>query len=88
MSRANDKGSIFETDVDRLDFVKSLAETCTKTGFQVHVYCLMQNHFHLVDETPNGNLVAGMKWFFSAYTLRFNQRFGHVFLVPAMVQWR
>ena len=82
MSRANGKGNIFETDVDRQDFVKTLAETCEKTGFQVHAYCLMRNNFHLVAETPNGNLVAGMKWFLSAYTLRFNgrhKRHGHVF---------
>jgi REP element-mobilizing transposase RayT len=82
MSRANGKGNIFETDVDRQDFVKTLAETCQKTGFEVHAYCLMRNHFHLVVETPNGNLVAGMRWFLSVYTLRFNprnKRFGHVF---------
>ena len=82
MSRANGKGVIFETDVDRHDFLKTLAETCEKTGFQVHAYCLMGSHFHLVVETPNGNLVAGMRWFLSAYTLRFNprhKRFGHVF---------
>ena len=82
MSRANGKGVIFETDVDRQDFLKTLAEACEKTGFQVHAYCLMRNHFHLVVETPNGNLVAGMRWFLSAYTLRFNprhKRFGHVF---------
>ena len=82
MSRADGKGKIFETDVDRQDFVKRLAEACAKTGFEVHAYCLMRNHFHLVVETPNGNLVAGMRWLLSAYTLRFNprhQRFGHVF---------
>ena len=82
MSRANGKGNIFETDVDRQDFLKTLAEACGKTGFQVHAYCLMRNHFHLVLETPNGNLVAGMRWLLSAYTLRFNprhKRFGHVF---------
>jgi putative transposase len=82
MSRANGRGVIFETDVDRQDFVKTLAETCDKAGFEVHAFCLMRNHFHLVVETPNGNLVAGMKWFLSAYTLRFNarhERFGHVF---------
>jgi len=61
MSRANGKGNIFETDVDRQDFVKTLAETCAKTGFEVHAYCLMRNHFHLVVETPQGNLVAGMR---------------------------
>ena len=42
----------------------------------------MSNHFHLVIETPNANLVAGMRWLLSSYTLRLNHRhklFGHVF---------
>src|SRR4249919_2824805 len=82
MSRANAKGNIFETDVDRQDFVKTLAETCQKTSFEVHAYCLMRNHFHLVVETPNANLVAGMRWLLSTYTIRLNHRnrlSGHVF---------
>jgi len=82
MSRANGKGNIFINDVDRQDFIKTLAEACLKTGFQVHAYCLMRNHFHLVLETPNANLVAGMQWFLSTYTLRLDHRqrlFGHVF---------
>ena len=49
-------------DVDRQDFLKTLAEACQKTGWQVHAYCLMRNHFHLVVETPNANLVEGMRW--------------------------
>jgi REP element-mobilizing transposase RayT len=82
MSRANGKRNIFETDADRRDFVKTLAEACEKTGFEVQAYCLMRNHFHLVVETPNGNLARGMHWLLSAYTLRFNprhKRHGHVF---------
>src|SRR5207244_777297 len=42
----------------------------------------MPNHFHLVAETPQPNLVAGMKWFLGTYTTRFNRRhglFGHLF---------
>src|SRR6266699_6804526 len=42
----------------------------------------MNNHFHLVVETPHANLVAGMRWFLSAYAIRLNHRqklFGHVF---------
>src|SRR5437870_11743521 len=35
----------------------------SKARWQVHAYCLMGNHFHLVLETPLANLVAGMKWF-------------------------
>ncbi|MBI4662400.1 MAG: transposase, partial [Verrucomicrobia bacterium] len=59
-----------------------LAEACVKTGWQVHAYCLMGNHFHLVMETPQANLVAGMQWLLSTYTARFNRRhrrFGHLF---------
>src|SRR6266571_6751329 len=82
MSRADGQGDIFLSDVDRHDFLKTLAEACAKTGFQVHAYCLMRNHFHLVAETPNANLVAGMRWLLSTYTIRLNHRhklFGHVF---------
>jgi REP element-mobilizing transposase RayT len=81
MSRGDGKGDIFLDDVDRQDFLKTLAEACLKTGFQVHAYCLMRNHFHLVVETPNANLVAGMRWLLSTYTMRLNHRhklFGHV----------
>lgn len=82
MSRGDRKKDIYESDVDRQDFLKTLAETCEKTGFQIHAYCLMRNHFHLVVETPNANLVEGMRWLLSTYTLRLNHRnrlFGHVF---------
>src|SRR5437660_33253 len=82
MSRGDRRQGIFLDDVDRHDFVKTLAETCQKTGWQVHAYCLMRNHFHLVLETPEANLVAGMRWLLSAYTIRLNHRhqlFGHVF---------
>jgi REP element-mobilizing transposase RayT len=82
MSRGNREGNIFLEDADREDFLKTLAEACQKTGFQVHAYCLLSDHFHLVVETPAGNLVAGMRWFLSSYTIRFNRRHhlvGHVF---------
>jgi putative transposase len=82
MSRGDRRENIFLDDVDRQDFIKTLAETCQKTGFQVHAYCLMSNHYHLVVETPNANLVAGMAWLQSTYTIRLNHRhklFGHVF---------
>src|SRR3974390_867645 len=82
MSRGDRRKDIYVDDVDRQDFLKTLAETCQKTGFQVHTYCLMRNHFHLVVETPNANLVDGMRWLLSTYTIRLNHRqklFGHVF---------
>jgi REP element-mobilizing transposase RayT len=56
MSRGDQREDIFLDDVDRHDFVKTLAEACQKTGWQVHAYCLMRNHYHLVLETPNASL--------------------------------
>lgn len=81
MSRGNRRQDIYLDDVDRQDFLKTLAEVCQKTGWQVHAYCLMSNHYHLVVETPNANLVAGMAWLQSTYTIRLNHRhklIGHV----------
>ncbi len=82
MSRGDRRENIFLNDVDRQDFIKTLAEAGQKTGWQVHAYCLMSNHYHLVIETPEPNLVAGMAWLQSTYTIRLNHRhklFGHVF---------
>jgi putative transposase len=82
MNRGDRREAIFKDDADRKSFIETLAQACAKTGWQVHAYCLMNNHFHLVVETPQGNLVAGMKWFLSTYTMRFNRRhkyFGHLF---------
>jgi len=82
MSRGDRREPIFKDDEDRQRFLDTLGEACGKTGWHVHAFCLMPNHFHLVVETPQGNLVAGMKWFLGVYTARFNRRhklFGHVF---------
>jgi Transposase IS200 like len=48
MSRGNRREEIFRDDLDRDDFLKTLGAACQKTGWQVHAYCLMSNHFHLV----------------------------------------
>lgn len=82
MSRGDHREAIFLDDPDRAEFVRTLGETCRKTGWQVHAYCLMSNHFHLVIETPQPNLSAGMKWLLGTYTQRFNRRhrhWGHLF---------
>ncbi|MBI2947488.1 MAG: transposase [Verrucomicrobia bacterium] len=65
MNRGDRQEPIFEDASDRERFLGALAEACVKTGWQVHAYCLMGNHFHLVMETPQANLVAGMQWFLS-----------------------
>ena len=73
---------IFKDAWDRQRSLATLGEACAKTDWQVHALCLMPNHFHLVVETPKGNLVAGMQWLLGTYTARFNRRhklFGHLF---------
>jgi REP element-mobilizing transposase RayT len=82
MNRGDRREPIFVDDEDREKFIETLGQACGKTGWQVHAYCLMGNHFHLVVETPRANLVAGMRWFLGTYTARFNRRhklFGHLF---------
>lgn len=77
MSRGNRREVIFADDSDRAQFIEALGRTCAKTGWQVHAYCLMSNHFHAVVETPQANLIAGMRWLLGTYTQRFNRRHGH-----------
>ncbi len=82
MNRGDRREAIFEDDQDRQRFLSTLGEACEKTGWQVHAFCLMSNHFHLVVETPQPNLVVGMKWLLGTYTSRHNRRhqeFGHLF---------
>ncbi len=82
INRGDRREPIFKTDIDRRLFLNCLDQCCTKTGWQVHAFVLMPNHFHLVVETPLPNLVAGMKWFLGTYTNRFNRKHkvsGHLF---------
>ena len=82
MSRGDRCATIFRAEPGYHLFLQTLAEACTKAGWQVHAYCLMPNHFHLVLETPQPALVAGMKWLLGTYAGRFNRRhrqFGHLF---------
>src|SRR5262249_35229899 len=82
MNRGDRREPIFKDNEDRQQFLQTVGEVCDKTGWHIHAYCLMGNHFHLVVETPQANLVVGMKWFLGTYTARFNRRhrlFGHLF---------
>lgn len=82
MNRGDRREPIFKDDKDRQVFLQTLGEVCAKTGWRVHAWCLMPNHFHLVLATPQPNLVVGMKWLLATYTSRFNRRhklFGHLF---------
>jgi len=82
MGRGNQGKAIYAGDEDRQMWLETVGEACDKTGWRVHAFVMMSNHFHLLLETPEGNLVAGMKWLQSTYTQRYNGRHrvhGHLF---------
>jgi REP element-mobilizing transposase RayT len=82
LSRGNRREEIFRDDPDRGCFLETLGQACGRTGWRVHAFVLMGNHYHLLLETPEPNLVAGMKWLQGTYTQRFNIRHrvsGHLF---------
>ena len=87
-SLGNRGDAIFLDDKDRETFINTLEEACTKTGWLVHAFVLMGNHYYLMLETPEANLVSGMKWLQGTYTQRFNARhkqwlMGFLFFAPA-----
>jgi putative transposase len=77
-SRGNARQNIFLDEQDRKEFLKTLSEVVERYRWIVHVYCLMNNHYHLLVETPQGNLSSGMRQLNGVYTQRFNRRHGRV----------
>ena len=82
INRGNYRSFIFETAGARQSFLECLDLCCEAQGWRLHAWVLMGNHYHLCVETPEPNLVEGMKWLQSTFANRFN-RFrkanGHVF---------
>ena len=74
MARGNRREAIFHDDDDRRFFLATLSEACAMTGWRVHAWVLMGNHYHLFIETPEANLVAGMSWLQNTVTRRHNVR--------------
>ena len=74
MARGNRRERIFRDDVDREFFCEILGKACERTGWKVHAWVLMTNHYHFMLQTPEPNLVAGMQWLQNTYTRRFNSR--------------
>jgi len=82
MARGNCRQAIFLDEHDRSNFVTTLGKACAMTGWRVHAWVLLNNHYHLLVETPEANLVAGMQWLQNSLTRRFNvrhRRWGRVF---------
>jgi len=81
-SRGNEKSPVFLDEIDFKMFLSLLAEVCCRFNWVIHSYCLMTNHYHLIVETPEGNLSRGMLHLNGVYTQRFNsrhKRVGHLF---------
>jgi len=74
VARGNRREAIFLEDEDREGFLKALGEACEMTGWEIHGWVLMGNHYHLLIRTPEANLVAGMKWLQNTVTRRFNSK--------------
>ncbi len=81
-SRGNEQKDVFKSRRDREKFLEYLASATQRYGATIHAYCLMSNHYHLLLETPEGNLSAIMRHINGAYTTYFNikrKRSGHLF---------
>ena len=81
-ARGNAKNDIFHSDTDRNTFLKILSGVVLRYNWLCHAYCLMDNHYHLLIETPDGNLSVGMRQLNGVYTQKHNwlhQKSGHVF---------
>jgi putative transposase len=73
-SRGNEKKPIFRNEEDRELFLNILKDVNVRFNWLCHAYCLMNNRYHLVIETPDGNLSKGMRQLNGVYTQTFNKR--------------
>lgn len=81
-SRGDGREDIYAGEEDRKIWLETLGQVCERFNWAIHAYCQMGNHYHLLVQTPDGNLAKGMRQLNGVYTQRFNQlhnRVGHVF---------
>ena len=82
ISRGNYRKELFLKQGTGEAFEQCLFEAVDRCGWKLHAYVIMSNHYHLAVETPEPNLVVGMKWLQSTFAIRFNRfrkECGHVF---------
>jgi REP element-mobilizing transposase RayT len=73
---------LFRNDGDRLWFLKLVGLVTEQFAWRCAAYCLMDNHYHLVIQTTNPTVAAGMQWLNGGFAKSFNQRYkrkGHLF---------
>ena len=81
-SRGNEQKAVFKSNRDREKFLEYLESATKRYDAVIHTYCLMDNHYHILLETPSGNLSRIMAHINGAYTNYYNakrERFGHLF---------
>jgi putative transposase len=89
-SRGNERKAIFKDDTNRQLFLDSLSQVTERFHWLCHAYCLMDNHYHLVVETPDANLSQGMRQLNRVYTQAYNRRHrrvGHCFKGGSKGSW-
>ncbi len=82
VNRGNAQGKIFLNNRDREKFLEYLRDSVDRFSLIVHAYCLMDNHYHLIVETPEANISRALQWLNVSYAVYFNKkrnRIGHVF---------
>ena len=77
-ARGNAKQAIYLDDLDRHTYLRLFGRALAKRNWRCLAYCLMANHVHLVVQTPDANLAAGMQAFHGLYAQSFNERHGRV----------
>jgi putative transposase len=81
-SRGNEQKDVFKSQKDREKFLSYPEFATVRYGAAIHIWWLMSNHYHLLLETPSGNLSQVMRHINGAYTSYFNikrKRAGHLF---------
>ncbi len=82
INRGNYRADVFGTEGAKAAFEACLFEACGKSGWVLHAFVIMRNHYHLAVETPEGNLGLGMQWLQATFANRFNRlraERGHLF---------
>ena len=80
-SRGDRREDIYEDDTDRIKFLNIFSSVITQSNWICYAYCLMNNHYHLLIQTPDSNLSKGMRQLNGIYTQAYNRRYrktGHL----------
>ncbi len=81
MGRGIERADLFETDIDRSDFLSRVGDLCRKGALSVYAWALLPNHFHLLVRTGRQALSQSMKTLLTGYVVNYNRRhnrYGHL----------